>query len=114
MMIRKAQLDVLTDAARKPFMEYMMGHLNRTYPEQTRMLREDGTRQRIRGGIARAAQYGIIGQRDVARYIDLMFMLSPTFDEDRRFPWASQILTDAGIDPVAKVDRLFEAANALI
>ena len=110
--IRKEQMDAFSHAALRIFECRMVAHLNRHFPKRCAKLGEDGVREWIRYGIERARTYGIVSERDVCKYIDVMFVYGRDFDTDRRRPWAGQILNDPVIMPPAvRTNRLFRAAR---
>ena len=62
----------------------------------------------IRYGVERAGSYGIGTERDVCKYIDLMFAFGRDFDKNQDLPWASRILEDDTLkSPTVKTERLF-------
>ena len=109
--IRKEQLDALSQASLKGFEERMVVHLNKFFQPQCRPLGEVKVREWIHYGIQRAKSYGIISERDVCKYIDLMFAFGRDFDKDRNYSLALQILTDEEItDPTQRINKLFDTA----
>jgi hypothetical protein len=90
----------------------MVGHLGKFFPDEFAAIGEPAIREMIRYGIQRAATYGIVGQRDVCLYLDVMVEFGRDFDVN--VPWASAILNDdMDDDPSSKVDRLFSMSIAL-
>ncbi len=66
-------------------------------------------------GIEKASHYGIVSERDVCKFTDLMFAFGEMFDKDTKLPWAVAILTDSGIeDPSTRTNRLWDTAQAYI
>ncbi len=110
MKLRKEQLKTFSEPKLKEFEEFMVGHLNKWFPEECNALGEKDTRRRIRQGVDRAERYAIVGRRDVCKFIDLMFALGPKFDEDPALPWAERILGNDALDPSEKVNQLVAAA----
>ncbi|MEP6538279.1 MAG: hypothetical protein ABJF23_23275 [Bryobacteraceae bacterium] len=95
------------------FEDAMAEHLNRCFAAQCRQLGEKGVQDEIRYGIKQAAGYGISLERDVCKYIDLMFAFGRDFDRDLKLPWAAQILRDNSFDEATvKVERLFATAKS--
>jgi hypothetical protein len=110
-VIRTEQLRSFADSAATGFDERMVAHLRKCFPAECDALREPGVRETIRQGIARSAPYGVTGERDVCKFIDLMMLLGPDFDT--RLPWAARILHDQVLQtPSARIDQLFTAAKA--
>jgi hypothetical protein len=109
----ESQAEKLSEAAVIDFENRMVVHLGRHFSEQCEALGEHGVREAIRFGIARSSHYGIVNERDVCKYIDLMFAFGREFDTDEDLPWASRILKDK--DPryhggTLKIERLYETA----
>ena len=86
-------------------------HLERCFPHRCRALGPDGVREAVDHGIARAAAYGIRSERDVCKYVDLMFVFGRDFDLPAEQPWAAKILATAGARrPGALIDALLDRA----
>ncbi|MCP4250648.1 MAG: hypothetical protein GY778_26705 [bacterium] len=111
MKIRDQQLEAFTEDRTSKFEQYMYDHLHKWVPGQCADLGPRGVQKRIHDGMDRAERYGIIGQRDLARFIDLTFALGPRFDKDSKHDWAGEILNDEQLAPTEKVDRLCEEAS---
>ena len=67
---------------------------------------QKGTYQAIQKGFDKSDEYGFETEYDVARYIDLMYLLSFDFDTDPRYPWASAILNEK-ISGRSKMNKLY-------
>jgi len=112
MQIRPQQMETFSNVSQFSFEHRMEAHLRRCSPEECRKLGSDGLRETIRYGIERAKNYGIVLERDVCKYIDVMFAFGHEFDSDPELPWASGILTDESIsDATNRTERLFETAK---
>lgn len=110
--IRKEQYNKLQEATITGFENRMLAHLTKFFPERCEALGTEGTLGFIRYSVPRAAKYGIVAERDVCIFADIMIVLGKDFDEDPEFPWAKNILGDEEIRgiPEEAVDRLCEAA----
>lgn len=110
--IRKEQKERLSQVMIRRFEDRMIEHLQRFFPARAAELGEAGLREHIHHGVARAASYEIVAERDVCKYIDLMFSLGRDFDVDPALPWARAILRHPSISgPTAKVMLLVEIAK---
>ena len=110
MRMRQQQNEAFSEAAVKDFENRMVVHLHEFFPEQCKALGEKKTRKAIREGIERAGKYDIVTERDVCKFIDLMFAFGRKFDQDRKYPWARDILNDPAIDdPTTKAEGLYDA-----
>lgn len=95
------------------FVDRMTDHLRKHFPAYCDGLGESLTRQAILEGIGRASEYSIVGDRNVCRFIDLLFAFGPTFDLEPDFAWAREILEDSSVDSAAKMKRLYNTALAV-
>jgi hypothetical protein len=73
-------------------------HLRTFFPERCAELGEDGVRGAVAYALARAAQYDITSERDVCKFLNLMFVYGFSFDVDPELPWAAAILNDAQLN----------------
>ncbi len=110
--IRKEQNDELAKVLLKRFEDRMVVHLNKFFPAECETLGDEGTRQVIRQALERAAGYGIVSERDVCMYTDVMFAFGRDFDKGRKLPWAARILNDESFKdkPSEKAERLYHVA----
>jgi hypothetical protein len=79
--MRQNQVEAFRHVAVQNFENRVSSHLKQFLPQLTERLGESGLRDVIQHGIKRAREYGIVRQRDVGRYIALMLMFGPYFDE---------------------------------
>ena len=120
MIIRKGQMEALSIYMMKSFVDRMVKHVKQTYRVKFEKQGEEAIRERIRSGIERADYYGIIVEREVAKFIDLTFMIHPGFDTHPEAPWIGEILDDDSLyggEKIAKIhkqlpDRLRELARS--
>ena len=108
--IRQQQMDVLNQAMTAGFERRMYDYLMKTYADALKRTPKDEVQSAIRTGTRRAAVYGMIGEYDVARFIDLMYRLSPDFDSKPEHAWIRTVLDDPEIQPHAKMDLIYEKA----
>lgn len=92
----------------------LVAHAQRVFPEQCERMGEPAVRERVRAGMAAARRWGIEGQYDVSRYVDLLFLLGPDFGADDGCPWARPILADPSLAPAARLDKLYERAREAV
>jgi hypothetical protein len=111
LILRQQQIDALKDEALKDFENRMVAHLTRFFPNETFRLGGVGMHETVLYGIGRAGSYGIVGERDICKYIDIMVLFGRDFDRDPDLPWASEILEDHSITEAGvRIDRLTKAA----
>jgi hypothetical protein len=88
------------------FQETCRQHARTFWPGQCDDLGEDGLNARVQLAIDRAAQFGIEAERDVARFLDLLFVWGDDFAESEPTAWARDILEDETLDSPLKVHQL--------
>jgi len=91
-----------------------MSFLTRSHPERARMLGQDGLRELIHYGSARAERYEIVGEDERSQFIELMLLLGRNFDQESNYGWAQAILNDARVPKVReRINLVREAAQRL-
>jgi len=111
MIIRREQSSVFSNAASKSFEDRVFAHVSKCFPGECSALGDDGTRETIQYGKERASAYGANGEREIVKYIDLMFAFGRDFDRDPALSWASAVLNGRWKDAAVKLARLFEAGK---
>jgi len=102
--IRAEQMKVLGQARQRRFETRIVAYLRRAYASHVSQLSDERLSDLIRRGIGDSAQYGIVGESDVSRYIGYVVTYGPEFH--RELPWAAEILGTAKINGTQKMDRL--------
>jgi hypothetical protein len=108
-MIRREQLLAMGGLRREAFEVRALAHVWRFFPEPCRSLGELGTRELVRRGIERARGHGFTSERDLCKYLNLVFAFGEDFGS--RLPWAASILRLGGA-PSRRMARLYERAVA--
>jgi hypothetical protein len=109
LIIGDDQMDALKRIAMKNFERRMIRHLKEFFPKKADSASEEQARAFIGHAISRAEEYGIVKERDVARYVILSTLFGAHFDSEKRYRWAKQILKRIDLDAEAKLQGLFEA-----
>lgn len=104
MQVRKEQADALNEGRKKVFEDRMVGHVRQAFPLEFSDLGEDTVRQDIRYGIDRAEAHEIFAERQVAEYIDFMFILGRDFDTE--IPAARRILEGVEFPAVERLCKI--------
>lgn len=105
-------MTALLEDSRNDFENRMIAHLFRCFPSECETLGQNRVRDRVRSGIENARRYGVTLERDVCKYIDLMFTFGANFDTEPGSFWAADILNDDSLtNPSVKMDRLFAEAK---
>ena len=109
--LRAPQMAAFSLAEVQKFEDWMITHIRQFFSKQCAALKEPELRDLIQYGIKRAASHGIVSERDVCKFIDLIIVFGRDFDADKQRPWASQILANRKT-PRSKIRSLYEAAEA--
>ena len=111
LIIRQEQMDEFIRIAAKSFEDWMLVHLKNFFPDEYQALGDPEIRETIKYGIGKAESYGITTEREVCKYIDLMFVLGQDFDTNPDLPWVQEILQDETLpDPEERMNRLCNMA----
>jgi len=107
--IRDEQVQAFSGAAVRTFKDRVALHVRRFFPDRCQALGEPGIHEIIGRGVDAALAYGIMAERDVCKYIDLMFVAGHDFD---RLPWAIEILKSPSVtDPAVRIELLCDAVE---
>jgi hypothetical protein len=109
--LRRQHSDAFNQDIRRRFEKRMTAHVNQFFPDQCQALGAAAVHEWIAHGIEQAQRYGIVAERDVSKYIDIMFVFGRDFDAGSRYPWAAPILLARAVDPTHKLNYLFETAR---
>src|SRR5437870_12197356 len=90
--IRAAQLEVFAELAEARFVEQRIDHVGQFWPDVLAQQGREGVGGVVRAGMRRANAYGLSTEYDVARFIDLLFILGASFDSDPAHPSAPATL----------------------
>lgn len=111
LVIRKEQISTFSEVQVKRFEERVYKHLQKHWPNECDTLGEAAVRDSIKKGIERAKNYNIVSERDITRYINVMYTLGHDFDTDNRYPWAAQTLNAASLSSRAKMNQVCELTS---
>ena len=113
MKIRKEQMTVFTEQQEKIFRGRLEEILLQDYPDDCEELGDD-LGIVIDLGLKQARSYGIIREKDIGLYFDVMFCLAYNFDTNPDYPWARQILEDGNLSGTQKVERVAKVAEKVL
>lgn len=114
LLIRDEQLSALRGVRQKEYEKRLASHLRKHFAEACDELGEEGLRDAVSYGIKRAKSYGIMVERDVVKYLNLMFVFGRDFDTDPRFPWAASMLHSEDYGPTLRINQVYSDAKARI
>jgi hypothetical protein len=110
--MRQEQVEAFRQNALRKFEDTLVEHLNRLFPQLASRLGDSGLRNVIQYGVRRAREYGIVRQCDAGRYIAVMLMFGPNFDQKRTSGPLYTTLRDRRFgSSAARTDALCKAAS---
>jgi hypothetical protein len=113
LIIRREQRQAFREEVRRRFVERVLRRLRQHFPEKFAAVGEDAAKSITREGIDCAKTHNITIERDVFRFIALMFLFGTDFY--RTQPWAKNTFDDLGIRrPSERMALLCIAAEAQI
>jgi len=101
--VRAAQIAVLGTRADDEFVERMLTYLAATYPKHHGALGDDGTRERIRAGLALAEQHGIERGRAVVVLVELLMEFGARLERAPERAWAERMLARGDVPGAVRV-----------
>ncbi len=104
--LRDAHLEAFAAAARESFEDRMLAHVRLAFRARHDELGAVESRRWVRSGIERAADYGITVERDVSRFIRLMFQLGENFDRGQ----ARAMLARRDVPAALRLNRVLTMA----
>jgi hypothetical protein len=99
------------NSAETEFEETMARFVRNAFPARCQALGDAGVRETIRYGYRRAATYRFTRETDRSHFVELLFLLGQSFDQNSSLDWVQAILHDPSIsDASVRMARLWEAA----
>lgn len=108
MIIHRGHTDGLSAYMRKQFEDRLTDHVTRVFPQQTGKLGPEETRAQVQRGIERAQRHYVTRENDVARYVDLQFLVGEEFEQRPQMAWANEILTNHKLAGDAKMRQIYD------
>jgi hypothetical protein len=103
MVIRKEQMDAISNAQQQAYARRLLGFFRRTIPEITARYSETFLLDLVAQGVKKALRYGVTGGPAIARFVGLMLLVKPSFDE---IPEVRRFLTIPDLDPDFRIKIL--------
>ncbi|MDI3284586.1 hypothetical protein [Polyangium sp. 15x6] len=110
--ILREQVDALRQAELEEYRERVIAQIQGIFPAEWSRLGEEGCGALVDRALGRAARHGCKSEQDVFRYVSLMLVLGPDFEEDPALPWVREILEDPEASGWQKVSALMDRAIA--
>jgi hypothetical protein len=113
LVIRKLQMEALSEARRVQFEARMVTHHEQHFPAWSLAQGPAALTAFVRHGMSRAWLHGIRTELDTARYLHVMQVLGTRFDESPEYPWAAEML-GRDLPATEKMDCLRDAVDCQI
>jgi hypothetical protein len=108
--IRREQKEVFAAMSVDEFQRKVRIHLQACFPERCRQLGEAEMSNAVLRGMDRARALGLVSERDVCKYLSLVFACGEGFDGEAGVPGARAILAPKSISPEDRLEQLYQAA----
>ncbi|WP_437671974.1 hypothetical protein [Sorangium sp. So ce131] len=109
LVIRGAQMEALGGELEARFERRVIDSVKRLWPGACEARGGDAEiTTAVRAALEKGQRYGLEAERDLVRFVHLVFMLGDAFDADGGHDWAHAALSDSALAPSAKIDALFE------
>jgi hypothetical protein len=105
---RKEHLDAFAAQAAGFFCVRVVAHVQAVWPEECGELGAEAVAELVKKLVGRAAALGLSSEMDVARFVDLAFILAEDFETNPNCGWLKAVLADPKIPPAAKMDKLYQ------
>jgi hypothetical protein len=105
-IIRKEQLDVLSQYMLSGFHQRMERHLRAEYPDQTKGMSDEKLHDLVVTGSERATGYGITDTNDVRRFLEYVAVYGVDFGKTPNSLWAEPFLLSKGLTGTAKMNEI--------
>jgi len=106
LIIRKEQMDALSEALSEAFEDDRVKHIASKYPDFFDEMGEEDVRQLVRQGMEKSKMYGVQARNDVAFLIDLMVEFGPDFEREGKILWTGDILRNHGLSGNGKISLI--------
>jgi len=107
LIIRNDQVAALDAAMLNSFRGRMAAHLKETLPDQVGSQDDATLTATIDAGIDAARSLGLSAERDVARFVDLVVGLGPSFLDAAETSWTRALLENQRQAPSARLDAVY-------
>jgi len=108
LVLRRPQIKAISYLAREEFVVRLMAHVRHHFPRDTDAMDEAQLRATVEEGIAQAEKHGFSSDRDITRYLNLMFTFGRYFDRDPSLSWATRLFARKGrLKPGSLMNKLY-------
>jgi hypothetical protein len=105
MVIRDAQRQTLQQSKQDDFVDRLMVHFQKVWPDQVTAL-GPACRDWIAAGVVAGSRYGFQTEQETARFVNLWFVWGRAFEDVPEHRWAAIILHDKERQSHVKIHQL--------
>jgi hypothetical protein len=110
--IRREQMVALEAHMTMSFREKLLSHVRQEFHEESAKMTDPQVLQMIDEGIRRSRTYAVTSERDVTLFVDLMFAISPRFEDASDMKWAQNILLNPELEGTLKMELIYKQLAA--
>ena len=114
LVIRRLQQQALEEARRLSLARPICDEVRSSWPERCRSLSDERLLAIVQDGIRRAGVFGLTRDRQVKRFLNLMFAVGFDFDRDPAYPEASAWLNARGVAAEVRLERVCDWARTVL
>ena len=108
LIIRREQMNVMSEYMLHAFVSKMMIHLRSNYPDIIQNANDGAIRDFIKACVERANSFNIRAADNIQIFLQLTTLYGSEFFEMPGYEWAKAILEDEKIDETEKMNRINE------
>jgi hypothetical protein len=110
--IRDEQLSALQAVYEQRLVDRAVAYVRRAHPRACAALEAGAIRASVSTALQKRDAFRFDSEETVLAWLDLMYLLGFSFDEDPRFAWARERLTDFSLGPRTRLLLTVEEARA--
>jgi len=107
LILRKKQMEALSEYMISQFEDRMLTHLRQAFPQATAKFAEDEFSSIIPAGIEKAKTYGVVLESDVKTFLEYVALYGLGFDSNQEPNEVSGVLRDKSLNSSEKMDILY-------
>jgi hypothetical protein len=109
--IRKEQIRVFDEMAMKQFIESMVIHVKKHFPEESKLMDDEQLKNHVRNVISTGKKYELVSERDICKYLNLSMHFGKDFDKNPENEWMITMLMDGSEpNPSIRINKLYKEA----
>jgi len=111
-VIRKEMMAIFEVHMREQFVRKALAQIREVFPDAAQKQGEPQLRALIESGIDKAAGFGVLSEREVLLFVDLMMELGSKFAEEPKYKWIGATLEKSDLNEHQKMDIIYQRLEA--